>query len=185
MSNKHKFCFIHIERNAGTSIRDALSRTLKIPHFKSFWYLGPMRGKGGQRAIDYINLLGRKRYDSYFSFAFVRNPYDRLVSWFSYDNFGTNTFEEWLDYFFKHVKLDQMAYLADEKREIAVDFIGKFENLQKDFNKVCDELSIPHIKLPVKNKSKRRPYRKYYTDGTLEFVREKLAEEIDFFDYEF
>ena len=185
MSKKHKFCFIHIEKNAGTSIRDAISSALKIPHFKSFWYFGPMRGKGGQRAIDYINLLGKEKYNTYFSFAFVRNPYDRLVSWFKYDNFGINTFEEWIYFFFGNIKLNQIAYLIDDKGEIRVDFIGKFENLEEDFNKVCDRLDVRHIKLPVKNKSKGRHYREYYTDKTFELVRKKLAEEIELFDYEY
>ena len=67
MSHKHRFCFIHIEKNAGTSITHALSKALKIPHFKSWRYRGPFKGKGGLRAIDYINLLGREKYNSYLS----------------------------------------------------------------------------------------------------------------------
>ena len=39
-----------------------------------------MRGIGGQKAIDYINMLGKKEYEKYFSFAIVRNPFDRLTS---------------------------------------------------------------------------------------------------------
>ena len=65
-STKYKFCFIHIEKCAGTSIRDALSKNLKIRHFKSLFYFGPMRGIGGQKAIDYINMLGKKSTKSIF-----------------------------------------------------------------------------------------------------------------------
>ena len=185
MSHEYRFCFIHVEKNAGTSITHALSKALKIPHFKSRRYSGPLKGRGGLRAIDYINLLGRERYDSYFSFAFVRNPFDRLVSWYCYDNLGLPSFEAWLEYFFEYVKLDQMAYLVDEKGEIAVKFIGRFENLQEDFNKVCDMLGIPHIRLSRKNVSRRRHYREYYTEKTLQFVKEKLSQEIELFGYEF
>jgi hypothetical protein len=185
MSKKHKVCFIHIEKNAGMSIRDTLSTELGVPHFKSPWYFGPMRGKGGQRAIDYINLLGEKEYANYFSFAFVRNPFDRLTSWYRYDNYGKNTFEDWLAHFFEHIKLDQMAYLIGKDGNVSVDFVGRFEELDTDFLKVCNELGIRDINLPKTNQTEKKDYRTYYTDKTRALVEEKLAREITLFDYKF
>ena len=181
MSQEHRFCFIHIEKNAGTSITYALSKAFNIPHFKARRYSGPFKDKGGLRAIDYIDYFGREVYDSFFSFAFVRNPYERLVSWYSYDNLGLPSFE----YFFEYIRLDQMTYLVDEIGEVAVDFIGRFENLQEDFYKVCDQLHIPNVNLPKKNVSKRRAYREYYTDKTTSLVQKRLSRELELFGYEF
>ena len=185
-SKKYKFCFIHVEKCAGISIRDALSENLKIRHFKSLFYLGPMRGKGGQKATDYIKLLGREEYDKYFSFAFVRNPFDRLVSWYLYDNLKQKNFNLWIEYFFNNIDISQMDHLVDQNDKIAVNFIGRFENLQNDFDKITEKIGINKLVLPHKNKfNGERNYRDFYTKDLRILIENKLKKELDFFNYEF
>ena len=185
-STKYKFCFIHIEKCAGTSIRDALSKNLKIRHFKSLFYFGPMKGIGGQKAVDYINMLGKKEYEKYFSFAIVRNPFDRLVSWYLYDNFGLNSFESWIKYFFEKINILQMDHLLDDKGNIAVKYIGRFENLQNEFDIIADKIGIERIILPHKKKYlSEKNYKDFYSKELRLFVEKKLEKEIKFLNYKF
>jgi hypothetical protein len=74
ISKKKKFIFVHVQKTAGTSLRKVLRE--QAPDSR-LWL-----GRHGH-ASSGIAEMGRARWDDYFSFGFVRNPWDRLVSHYS------------------------------------------------------------------------------------------------------
>ena len=74
ISKKKKFIFVHVQKTAGTSLQKVLRSN--VPDTK-LWL-----GRHG-RAVDGVAAIGRERWERYFSFGFVRNPWDRLVSHYS------------------------------------------------------------------------------------------------------
>jgi hypothetical protein len=74
ISRKKSFLFIHIQKTAGNSIRRALEDA--IPDVDDF--LGTHDPASAARRY-----LGAEAYQSFFTAAFVRNPWDRLVSWYT------------------------------------------------------------------------------------------------------
>ena len=78
-----------------------------------------------------------------------------------------------------------MDWLTNPNGKILVDFIGKFENLESDYDYICEKLNIKDHKLPHKNKSKRKNYREYYNDSTKQIIADWYKKDIDYFNYKF
>ena len=78
----------------------------------------------------------------------------------------------------------QHKYLL-HKDEIKVDFLGRFENLQNDFSKLCLNLNISYPPLPHLNKSSHRQYSSYYNKECREAVHDRFIKDIEYFDYKF
>jgi len=184
-NSKFNFLFVHISKTGGTSVLDTLR---KLP--------GNKRGRGIHDHFtfeEYIDMWGETKITAAFKFTFVRNPWDKVVSDCFYNVKKGLLVDDPL-VFEKYVrsivdnndrwKMPMIDWLTWED-SVTVDFIGKFENLQEDFNIVCDKIGIPRQELPYKNKSKHKHYTEYYDDETREIVAEKYKKDIGVFGYEF
>jgi hypothetical protein len=132
------------------------------------------------------------RYKEYFTWTLVRNPWDRLVS--TYKDKASKGYGPWCN--FKNLTFSDFiinkegiknSHTCVQKTQFPpnIDFIGRFENLQEDFNTICDKIGMPRQELPHKNKSKHKHYTEYYDDETRQIVAEKFAKDIEYFGYEF
>lgn len=191
--DKHRCIFIHIPKCAGISV----SKTL-------FGSLG-----GGHRSIDQYRLIfSRQDFERYFKFTFVRNPWDRLVSAFFYMKQGGfsesdrlwaqhhlgmfDNFSEFVTRWVTPHNVRKVAMFMPQSDFLcthgipSVDFVGRFEHLNRDFQHVCQTLNL-NCELPKLNerKSNRTDYRNYYCQRTLEIVGDVYREDIKKFGYTF
>lgn len=160
----------------------------------------------------YVNKYDVVRDDK-FKFAFVRNPYERLYScWWSkfgqhhsYDKLTcTYGVEQYISHGDEVMSFENFVKnvigncdVSDHKTNAhyaslvslfprkKLDFIGRVENLQEDFDIICDKIGIPHQDLPHQNKSRYKHYTEYYDDETRAIVAEKYAKDIEYFGYKF
>jgi hypothetical protein len=78
-----------------------------------------------------------------------------------------------------------LSYLSlDYKLMNDIQFI-RFENLQTDFDLLCNTVGIPRVDLPRKNDGNYRHYTEYYDNTTQELVAQKYAKDIEYFGYTF
>jgi hypothetical protein len=91
--------------------------------------------------------------------------------------------------FFKHAKwhtTSQCQHVIGADGEICIDFIGKFENLQSDFNKVCSIIGIRKRELPLENVSLNKiKYKDFYNEKRKKIVHRIYRKDIEFFNYGF
>lgn len=194
------FLFVHIQKTAGSSI----SRYLNKLHGTGFL------GKTHSFLSDYTIP------DELFKFTFVRNPWERLVSWYvmmkqnsyisndfrDYILANSGNFSEFIDctkvitetrsgfkedgvVYRKSIVFNQVDYLMDRQGRIAVDFIGRYENLQGDFDYITSRLGLKRVTLMRINSFNRDHYRKFYTDEDAEKVSSMYKDDIEYFKYRF
>jgi hypothetical protein len=138
-----------------------------------------------------------KQYRNYFKFTIVRNPWSRAVSWYKNVmrdeihreslNLSTKvSFNSFLNEVAGRGMLRPQTYwLKNFKGDIALDFIGRFENLENDFQKVCEELNIPDVSLPHRISGSNKDYRDFYDEESTKLIKQIYQEEIKMFNYSF
>jgi len=204
LSTKHSVCqfdyykclFIHIPKSGGISILHSLFKNKGNGHYPLKWYK---------------DAYPKHRLNSFYTFTFVRNPWARLYSAYiflkkgglnnndrdfferelsNYKNFEDFVYK-WLtpQNIYKYVHfVPQFEYLVNENGELAIDFIGRTENIEEDFAKVITKIapkkSMTLIKLNQSTKH-TTSYQKEYTPKMIEIVASVYARDIKLFNYTF
>jgi hypothetical protein len=145
-------------------------------------------------ALQVKQLIPQEIYDNYYKFAFVRNPWAWQVSLYHYAQQTRKhfqhkitkelSFEEYIEWRVNNNYRSQKSFVSDASGEMIVDYIGKLENINSDFSKICATIDID-AKLGHHNKSKHDKYKEYYTEKTYELVKTTFAEDIETFGYQF
>ena len=215
VSHDLRCVFVHIPKTGGTSIEVALSMRPADKQEHAELLFGPVLS-GELRRLDlgtgylqHLTWAEIERVDhgkalaNYYSFAIVRNPWDRLVSSFSYPDkhmrrkARTQGIElDGLDFetyvravgALDHAHLcPQADYVIDANGRLNIDFLGRFETLAESFLKICQRLGIERS-LPVEKRSRGRApggYCSYYSAETRDIVATRYARDIETFHYAF
>lgn len=190
ISHKHRFIFYHIPKTGGTSLASVLRSVDPDLGMKKD---GSMQANTHPTFDECYNLC--KPYLDYFKFAIVRNPWSRLFSWYTFNNRWNRQSISPAGFrrFVHNAKTDlfasrtQFSYVSHQG-ELAVDYIGEYENLQEAFSYIRNKLQLSYIdsRLPHLNKSNfGADYRKFYSPETEAIVEEMFEIDIRAFGYFF
>lgn len=191
--------FVHVPKVAGVSICRSLFGNLA----------------GGHVTIGlYRIVFSKEDFTSYFKFSFVRNPWDRLLSAYTFLKRGgmnehdrswakehLSGYLDFEDFVLGWITPDNVEtslhflpqyrfVCAPFTRTLAVDFVGSYENLDRDYAYVRDRLGLSaEVALPHLNETGppalRRDFRDSYTDAMRRRVAEVYREDVELFGYSF
>jgi chondroitin 4-sulfotransferase 11 len=172
-SASRKCAFIHIPKSGGTSIKAALGlATSPIAH-------GLRLYRHATAGTLKHGIEQSRRWADYYSFAFVRNPWDRAAS--ASRNFGREV-DQVIELGLMRPQVD---YVNDANGQRLVTFVGRFETLQTDWLTVCDAIGISAA-LPCLNQtSDDVSYRSCYTDRSRALIAARYCDDIVAFGYSF
>ena len=209
INHDKKAIFIHIPKNGGSYVAEVLS---KYYGFKNYYLQRPDHASfclGKDQSVDkhenkihgtliyyktspYINRItgmNEKKWNSYFIFTLIRNPYDRIISGWNYVNRNNIPFNKFIDmnlnsYDHWHAFMSQSRHLIDVNAKIRADYIGKFENLEEDLKSILNKLGYNVVHKPfIKNGKKHDKYITYYDNESLEKVNIISKEDFTNFNY--
>lgn len=188
--DRYRCIFIHVPKAAGTSVAQSLFGA-------------------ASRHVDYheYERANPAKFRHYFKFTFVRNPWDRLLSAYTFLlNGGMNDMDAaWaaehlanIDEFRDFVQLlverpellqwvhlrPQHSFLCNEHGDIKVDFVGRVENIEVDFATIAARIGVP-ANLSIRNRSDHVPYADIYDARSREQVARLYRSDIEIFGYSF
>ncbi len=199
LSMKYNFLFIHTHKTGGNSIQlallpyaddqlEALSHSHKTNDFEIKSTKFPTLRKHSS-LYDYQLLLDKKTFKRLYKFACIRNPWERLISFYFSPHRGVqpwsredfikmmDTIPPAIDMFITQPRSSQTP------SQTGLDFVMKFENLAHDFRQACEHIGLLSIELPHRNRSKRNYYLDYYDKELALLVEERYTADISLFGY--
>lgn len=204
ISHKHKYIFFAVPKTATHAIREAL-REHKGP---DDWEQQMLFGRNAfpvpaLAAIQHGHLsvqqlrphISPEMFSDYFKFAFVRNPYDRYISTFFF-----LTRNQQLPPGDKKVHLKQAIrspqftgrilvqpqykMLVDETNTLALDYLGRYEDIQASYDHICERIGIPSKSLIEKNASDHQSSESYYDDELRQLVTDFYRGDFELLGYD-
>ena len=174
-----KWLWIRIHKNAGTS----MFNPFLIEHCFNIVKRNP------NLIVDYwVKSLSNDLLKDYFIWSFVRNPYDRFMSISAMFKSDPNFFVQLI----KEGKITKPIILRHSEQQnkfthsngvCNCNFIGRFENLQNDFDFVCDMIEVKRFKLPKLNETNHSDYRKAMTKETMKYIEDKYKLDFEYYGY--
>lgn len=200
LSISHNFLFVHVPKTGGSSIRHALT-PFSLPKnedvFRRISSNLPLREnplKLRLRTHDTAawarTKLGAEIFEKLHSFAVVRNPYTRAISYYEYlrqnpkhpknQAIQNMSFEEYL--LWDGHKALQSRHLCDANGNLLINQVLRFENMAEEFSSVCNDIGVS-VDLPRINTSSQMPVTKYLTPRICELIEQIYEQDFKLFDY--
>ena len=205
ISHKHRFIFAAIPKTGTHSVREALRAHLgpedleQVRLFveKRFPFPELARLGHGHVSLEQVRPhLGEETFAGYFKFAFVRNPFDRFVSYCAFTTRQQGSFERDPQSVMRHFLFTapplqhmlfwpQSVFVTGRDGELLSDELGRVEDMQESYDAICARLGIATTELGISNSSRRGNYRDYYDQQLIDGVARRYARDLELFGYEY
>lgn len=205
ISHRHRFVFVAIPKTGTHSVRQALRALLGPEDLEQVGLFVDKRfpfpelahiPHGHISAAQIRPVLGEEAFDGYFKFAFVRNPFDRFVSYCAFMSRDSGHFERAPRAFMKYVIRElrpfdhilfrpQCEFVADASGRLLMDYVGRNEAMQVSYDAICARLGVAGATLERVNASSHRPYATYYDDELVAMVAQLYRDDLALFGYRF
>lgn len=206
VSHRHRFIFAAVPKTGTHAVRRALREQMgdddleQVGLFvnKRFPWEDLAAIQHGHLSLRQVRpYLGDEAFGRYFKFAFVRNPFDRFVSYCAFMLRGGDLFhkrpQEVMRHFLfeqppeQHILFRSQASLlvGDDGRSLLTDAVGRVEDMQASYDAICARIGIPTQRLDRVNASEHGDYRQYYDQVLLDGVAARYAQDLELFGYAF
>ena len=205
VSHQHRFIFTAIPKTGTHSVRQALREHLNADDLeqvglfvdKRFPFAELAAIRHGHISLQQIRpYLGEEAFAGYFKFAFVRNPFDRFVSYCAFMTRANGAFLANPQAVMRHVLFTarpmqhvlfqpQHTFLTDADGQLLSDTVGRVEQMQASYDALCERIGIASTSLGQVNSSRRGSYRDYYDQPLIDGVADMYRRDLELFGYEF
>lgn len=206
ISHRNRFIFVAVPKTGTHSVRQALREQLgdedveQVGLFanKRFPWAALAAIQHGHLSLRQVRpYLGEDVFSGYCKFAFVRNPFDRFLSYCAFMLRGGDLFQqrpqEMMRRFLfeeppeQHILFQSQASLlvGNDGETLLADMVGRVENMQMSYDAICSRLGIPSRPLDHVNASRRGDYRRYYDQALVDGIAARYAQDLKLFGYTF
>lgn len=205
ISHQYRFVFAAIPKTGTHSVRQALREHMSEADLeqvglfvnKRFPFEELAAIRHGHITLEQIRpFLGEEAFADYFKFAFVRNPFDRFVSYCAFMTRADGAFlsqpQQVMRYLLfeapptQHILFQpQHTFVTDADGTLLADQVGRVEEMQASYDAICERIGIPSAQLGQVNSSRRGSYRDYYDQALIDGVAARYGRDLELFGYEF
>lgn len=205
ISHRHKFIFVAVPKTGTHSVRQALREQMgeedieQVRLFENKRF--PMEEladiRHGHLTLAQVRPhLPAEDFDGYFKFGFVRNPFDRFISYCAFMTRDQDIFARDPQAVMRHLLFvepprghilfqPQHSFFTDADGKLLSDQVGRIEQMQASYDAICTRIGIPSRALDKVNSTRRGDYRDYYDQQLIDGVTALYARDLELFDYSF
>ena len=204
ISPNHKYVFVAVPKTGTHAVRQALRPHMgagdmeQVGLFVKRQFPIADLAKVGHGHISLEQLrkfMDPAKFAEYFKFAFVRNPFDRFISYCSFITRERGGFKTDPQKVMRRVLANppsehvlfwpQNTFLVDGEGKLLTDYVGRVETMQQSFEFIASKIGVPVVQLDKVNATERSAYRDYYNQELIDGVAKLYADDLRLFEYDF